>query len=310
MDSKTPRVYVVTAVHNDKDTTVRFLKSVLSSNFNFNNVRVVVVDDGSTDGTGECIENIFTNVVVLRGNGSLWWTGSMKLAISYVLKKAKTTDFVLTINNDCLISKDYIKNIVDSGKHNKRSIIGSVIMDINTGLIFDAGVKIDWKKSLICSNIKRDYDRRYDFDNDTLSTKGTLYSVTVFKEIGNFNDKRLPHYLSDYEIACRAKRMGWNLVVDYMAVVKNDKSRTGRDKSDEDKISYENLKNILFDRKSKNNIIDKFNFINLCCPRKYLVVNYFWLLLSFLYYLSFVNPFYYFRPFIKRLKAKIYTYEK
>jgi len=41
-------------------------------------LQVYLVDDGSTDGTGEAIAQTYPQVTILSGTGSLFWNGGMK----------------------------------------------------------------------------------------------------------------------------------------------------------------------------------------------------------------------------------------
>ncbi len=68
------RVEIVTPVHNRKATTLQCLKSLSRIDAEGLDIHVVVVDDGSTDGTGDAIRAEYPEVEVVRGDGSLWVT--------------------------------------------------------------------------------------------------------------------------------------------------------------------------------------------------------------------------------------------
>jgi GT2 family glycosyltransferase len=60
---------------------------------------VIVVDDGSTDGTGEAVHEHFPKVTVLRGDGQLWWTGAIVLGMKEAI--ARGTELIVWLNDDC-----------------------------------------------------------------------------------------------------------------------------------------------------------------------------------------------------------------
>src|SRR5437588_7973739 len=89
-----PRVAVVVPVYNKIALTVRFLKSFRK--VRYPNYTIVVIDDGSQDGTSEVLKQRFPQVVVLPGDGNLWWSGATNVGVEYAL--GHDYDFVLTIN--------------------------------------------------------------------------------------------------------------------------------------------------------------------------------------------------------------------
>ena len=59
---------------------------------------VYLVDDGSSDGTGEQVHERFPDVNVLKGDGSLFWNGGMHRAFGEALKVG--FDYYLWLNDD------------------------------------------------------------------------------------------------------------------------------------------------------------------------------------------------------------------
>lgn len=84
--------------YNRKEKTVRALNNLLRGNpeieFTF-----IVADDGSTDGTFEALKEM-PEVRILRGNGSLFYSGGMRLAIEGAKKVKETYDYCLLFNDD------------------------------------------------------------------------------------------------------------------------------------------------------------------------------------------------------------------
>ena len=62
-------VYIIIPVHNRKQITLKCLEN-LDKSGDLQQYHVVVVDDGSTDGTTEAINNLFPDVKVLPGDGN------------------------------------------------------------------------------------------------------------------------------------------------------------------------------------------------------------------------------------------------
>jgi len=264
-----------------------------------------MIDSGSLDGTREYFLKNYPKWKLISGNGNWWWTRAMYEGTKYVLEKGNNTDLILAMNDDCYFGPEYISQLIKTHKKYPDSLIGSLCVKHNKPTeVVESGIRIHWPTGLVygvadkVSN-KLSYYRNMKIieDLDALPGKGTLIPLKVIKEIGHFNYKRLPHYIADYEFANRAKRAGYSLLVDPKAVVKHYWDATGINSSNyESKKSYVRAWNLLFGRKSMNNIIDWVNFLLLACPPKYLRVNLFITFQKLVKSLFSVYPFYYLRP--------------
>src|SRR5258705_1835881 len=92
----TNSIYIIIPVHNRKEFTRNCLYSLERQTRPCH--QIIVVDDGSTDGTSEMLAKEFPGVIVLSGDGSLFWTAAINLGVRLALTLG--AEYVLTLNND------------------------------------------------------------------------------------------------------------------------------------------------------------------------------------------------------------------
>jgi GT2 family glycosyltransferase len=222
-------LYIVIPVHNRKGLTRDCLRSLRHQRFQ--SFKVIVVDDGSTDGTSMMIEEEFPGVIVLRGHGNLHWTGATNLGIRYALQSARETDYILIQNDDVVLDSDYCGNILNAARIKPGSIIGSVeVLVSDSAVIENGGVAVNWvtAKHRVMHHGEKlsSFGKNYFQEVSILTGRGTLYPVSVFQDVGLFDDKHFKA-CGDTELPRRAFLNGYRLYVCYNAVVKttsNDKN--------------------------------------------------------------------------------------
>ena len=266
-----PSIYIIIPVHNRKILTRYCLLSLHKQSYQ--KIKSIIIDDGSGDGTIGMIQNEFPNVIVLHGDGNLWWTGAINLGVKYVLKYATIDDYILTMNNDTVVNPDYLETLINCASKKPKSLIGSIVLDgEKSRIVEDGGVNINWftakfnflSRSLDYEVIKNREHRVIPVD--ALSGRGTLIPVKVFHNIGLYDSKNLPHYGADYEFSHRAKMQGYRLFVNYKSVVLN--KVCFKSIITDTKISkWSKFIRSLFSRHSAFCIRYRWKFAKLTCPR-------------------------------------------
>jgi GT2 family glycosyltransferase len=200
-------VYCVIPVHNRKEITRQCMEYLIEQDYP--EVHIVVVDDGSTDGTGEYLAQCgLPNLTVLQGDGNLWWGGAMRMGMAFVAGLAQSTDYLLMLNDDVRIDTHFISFLVNTSMDREGAVVGAEQRDEATGEPLEYGYRIDfWGMRFI------PLDSAGDARVDALPGRGVLFPYKAVARAGSLNTKLFPHYLTDLEYTSRVREKGWKLVV-------------------------------------------------------------------------------------------------
>ncbi len=122
--NNTKRIAVLMTIHNRKDSTLKCLYHF------FQNVDIMqetltadvyLVDDGSSDGSSEAIEESYPQVKIIHGNGQLFWNRGMLLAWENASKYEY--DFFLWLNDDTFLYDNALRTMYETYKKNNYSVI-------------------------------------------------------------------------------------------------------------------------------------------------------------------------------------------
>lgn len=104
------RIPIVIPVHNRGNVTLKCLE-LLKSQGLMEKYEVIVVDDGSKDGTSEEVENHYPEVTLLHGDGELYWGGAINKGTQHGLEQGAPAVFWL--NDDCVPFEGAIDRLVN-----------------------------------------------------------------------------------------------------------------------------------------------------------------------------------------------------
>ncbi|HEU4501397.1 MAG TPA: glycosyltransferase family 2 protein [Nitrospira sp.] len=265
-------VHVLIPAHNNKPEVIAVLACLERQRSV--ELEVLLVDDGSTDGTREEVRRLFPLVRILSGDGSLWWTGANVIGVAHILGTAQDRDFILLLNNDVSMEDDYVSRLVECSESLGRALVGSTIVDDQRRDRLMAGIRLDRRLRINQNSDRAAIEQSpHDVHVDVLPGRGTLVPVEVFRRIGTFNRRRLPHYGADYEFSIRAKRAGFRLAVSHDARVFAKLGITGFYPSDRPKISVRECVRLLCSKKSTANLRYYLNYVWMCSESGYRLRN-------------------------------------
>lgn len=258
MNSQESRIYAVTPVFNRIEQTLLCIECLKQQTHP--NVRIIVVDGGSTDGTPEILGERYPDVTVIDNRGELWWGGATQIGIETALaEEPADSDFVLMVNNDTQFGPDTLTRLIETSRHHQ-AVVGAVVLGSdNAEEVIDGGITLDWRYYSFSTVKQLPADTELKLDCDVLPGRCTLVPVDAIRRCGNVDGAAFPHYLADYEFTHRLKRRGgFPLIVDYKAPVF---TRVGQESQDNRSIGLAERWRNASDRRSKSNFLDHLRFV-------------------------------------------------
>lgn len=190
--------------YNRKEKTVRALNNLIQGNpemdFSF-----IVADDGSTDGTFEELQKL-SQATILRGNGQLFYSGGMRLAIGEAKNAGKQYDYCLLFNDDV----DFVPSAIeDLCKKDDSCIWVGPTSDEQGSLSYGGVIKSSkWRpkteivmgegaEGKVC---------------DTFNANCVLIPWKIFEQLENI-DEVYTHSMGDFDYGFSARRKGFTIKV-------------------------------------------------------------------------------------------------
>jgi len=207
-----PLVYIIVLTWNGKADTIECLNFL--QHVEYQNFKIVVVDNGSTDGTCEAIKKQFPVVELVANKENLRFAGGNNVGMQYALQNG--AEYVLLLNNDTVVDKHFLKNLLEVASTNPGiGMVGPKIYYFtDKQRLWYAGGKIVWWKGLVSHVGIREVDHgQYDEIKETDYITGCCILVkrSVIESIGML-DERYFIYGEDADWCVRTTRKGFNLV--------------------------------------------------------------------------------------------------
>lgn len=206
---------LVIPVFNRRETTLQGLKSLSRINKENLDVKIFVVDDGSTDGTSDAVAKNFPEVEIIKGDGTLHYAAGTNLGIEAALKW--NAEYVVTMNDDSVFHEDFLQRLIKTAKENPRSIVGALL------LLWDEPHKVfqvgqTWNTMRGGWEIPEDLTTfsvgKKAFEVECIVGNCVLFPIEAIRENGLMPAEKFPHGWGDAQYLMTMRKAGWKLLVE------------------------------------------------------------------------------------------------
>jgi GT2 family glycosyltransferase len=252
MDSKTPSSVALIIINwNGYLLTKRCLLSL--ENLQYPKVQVIIVDNGSEDGSLEKLQGEFSAPIYLKNETNLGFTGGNNTGIAYALDKGY--DYILLLNNDTEVYPAFLDELLKSQQ--KKQNIGMVqpliLFQDEPNRIWSAGGRyvkaLGMAKTLGDRAALKDYPLQEDQKLDWATGCCLLVPSQVVKAVGTLENSYFA-YFEDVDWSLRIRQAGYDIYLAPNSRITHEGSASSKRAHDEGTLSptvfYLHARNQLF----------------------------------------------------------------
>lgn len=244
-----PKVTVVILNWNGKKDTVECLESL--KQITYPNYEILLVDNGSTDGSTEFFREYCPEIEVIESEKNLGFTGGCNIGIKKAI--SSSADYILLLNNDVAVEPDFLDELVSVAKKNENvGILGTKINYYDASeQIWAAGGFINYWICLVAyhgMNEPNTEKYSYEKDVDFVSGCAMLIRAEVFQKTGLLDEKYFA-YFEDVDICLMARKNGYGIRYVPSAKIYHKVSRTSGGALSPFSLYYNTRNKLLFLRK-------------------------------------------------------------
>jgi GT2 family glycosyltransferase len=239
------RVTAVVLSWNGREDTLACLESL--RRVTYAPFEILVVDNGSTDGSPDAVAARFPEVTLVRQHSNLGFAGGMNAGIGAAL--AAGADYVLTLNNDMVVEAGAVDALVAAHRAQPKTaaVCAQVLFAGLPPRIWYAGARFGGRRGHAGRNTGHGDPplpvATPPYATDRACGGAMLVSREALAELGLF-DEALFAYAEDTDWSLRARAAGRPILVAPAAVVRHKVSAASGGESAPDTLYY-SLRNSL-----------------------------------------------------------------
>ncbi len=202
-----PDVSVVIVNWNGRHLLAECLDSLVGQR-NIRDVEVILVDNGSQDGSAEFVQGHYQNVKVISLPENIGFAGGNNAGIRIAAGK-----YIALLNNDTKADSLWLSGLVASAEAGPQTVgmwAGKILSYDRPGIIDNVGLLL-YPDGLGRGKGRLEKDEgQYDAPGESLFPSGcaALYRKAMLDEIGLF-DEAFFAYADDVDVGLRARLAGW-----------------------------------------------------------------------------------------------------
>lgn len=247
-----PSVAIIIVNWNSYGDTSQCLESLKL--LEYPNSQIIVVDNGSEDGSGEKLATEFPDIIFLKNQENLGFTGGNNAGIQYALENG--SDYLLLLNNDTVVTPSFLTPLIHLLEVNESigAVQPKIMFNHDRNIIWNAGGKFNSFITKTTTVGENEIDQgQFDESKETDWITGCCFLVrsSVIKVIGLL-DQRFFIYHEDVDWSLKIKNEGLKMFYEpksviYHATGMSDKNHGDHNEGNVSPFShYMGVKNHLF----------------------------------------------------------------
>jgi len=208
MLKRNPQVTVVIPSWNAREEIGACLKSLEAQTYK---AHIIVVENGSIDGSLQYIKAEFKHVEVIEHRENKGFAGGVNAGIKKAIRDG--ADYVALFNNDAIASKTWLEELITALDNNPSvGIVTCKLMDAHKKHLDSTGDYYTTWGLPYPRGRGEPVSDKYDRETAVLGASGgaSLYRVRLFEDIGLFDEDFFAYY-EDVDISLRAQLAGWKV---------------------------------------------------------------------------------------------------
>lgn len=243
-----PKVSIVIPVYNQFEYTYNCLRSILENSGEVS-YEIILANDCSTDFTTE-IEKIVNHITVITNQENLRFLKNCNYAASYAKGQ-----YILFLNNDTQVQPNWLQPLVELIERDEKiGMVGSKLVYAD-GRLQEAG-GILWRDGSAWNygNGRNPEDPEFNYvkEVDYISGAAIMIKADLWREIGGFDERFVPAYCEDSDLAFEVRRHGYKVMFQPLSVVVHFEGISNGTDTNSGQKSYQVVNQKKFYEKWKN----------------------------------------------------------
>ena len=127
-----PLVAIVVLTWNQIDLTLDCLASLAAMQYPFDRLRIIVVDNGSIDGTVDAIRTAYPFAHIIENGANLGFAEGNNAGVRHALEGP--ADYIMLLNNDTTVDGHMLSDLLEAMDHDPTvGIVGPKMLCTKTG---------------------------------------------------------------------------------------------------------------------------------------------------------------------------------
>ncbi|MBN1793670.1 MAG: glycosyltransferase family 2 protein [Candidatus Omnitrophica bacterium] len=174
--------------------------------------RLIIIDNGSTDGTTDMIKEVAPGAFLIRNHENLGFCKAVNQGIH-----ASVDEYILILNSDIVAYRDFIARVKEGVKQYSKERVGMFgvkMLQAHSNLIDSTGLTLSWAYRFFDRGFGETDNGQYDDKKEIFGPCGgcAVYQRVMLEDIregDEYFDEDFFFLGEDFDVAWRARHKGW-----------------------------------------------------------------------------------------------------